>query len=57
MRSGRLHIAEVNTGANPVAVSCPGLVPFAMMAAKDRSFRYEMEIIVPADRPIQSRLT
>ncbi|MEM7424879.1 MAG: phosphate/phosphite/phosphonate ABC transporter substrate-binding protein [Pseudomonadota bacterium] len=54
MRSGRLHIAGVNTGGNPVAVSCAGLVPFAMMAAKDGSFGYEMEIIVPADSPIQA---
>ncbi|HSG94641.1 MAG TPA: phosphate/phosphite/phosphonate ABC transporter substrate-binding protein, partial [Afifellaceae bacterium] len=54
MRSGRLHIAGVNTGGNPVAVSCAGFVPFAMMAAKDGSFGYEMEIIVPADSPIRS---
>ncbi|MFP4306079.1 MAG: phosphate/phosphite/phosphonate ABC transporter substrate-binding protein [Desulfococcaceae bacterium] len=54
MRSGRLHIAGVNTGGNPVAVNCAGFVPFAMMAAEDGSFGYEMEIIVPADSPIQS---
>lgn len=54
MRSGRLHIAGVNTGGNPVAVNCAGLVPFAMMASADRSFGYEMEIIVPADSPIKS---
>lgn len=54
MRSGRLHIAGVNTGGNPVAVSCAGMVPFAMMAATDGSFGYEMEIIVPADSPIQA---
>ena len=54
MRSGRLHIAGVNTGGNPVAVSCAGFVPFAMMASHDGSFGYEMEIIVPADSPIQS---
>lgn len=54
MRSGRLHIAGVNTGGNPVAVSCAGFVPFAMMAAQDGSFGYEMEIIVPADSPIQA---
>lgn len=54
MRSGRLHIAGVNTGGNPVAVSCAGFVPFAMMAAKDGSFGYEMEIIVPADSGIQA---
>ncbi len=54
MRSGRLHIAGVNTGGNPVAVNCAGFVPFAMMAAKDGSYGYEMEIIVPADSDIKS---
>ncbi len=54
MRSGRLHVAGVNTGGNPVAVACAGFVPFAMMASKDGSFGYEMEIIVPADSSIQS---
>ena len=32
MRSGRLHVAGVNTGGNPVAVSCAGFVPFATMS-------------------------
>lgn len=54
MRSGRLHIAGVNTGGNPVAVACAGFVPFAMMASGDGSFGYEMEIIVPADSDIQT---
>jgi len=54
MRSGRLHVAGVNTGGNPVAVSCAGLVPFAMMASKDGSYGYEMEIIVPKGSPIKS---
>jgi phosphonate transport system substrate-binding protein len=54
MRSGRLHVAGVNTGGNPVAVSCAGFVPFAMMASRDGSFGYEMEIIVPADSDIKS---
>ena len=54
MRSGRLHVAGVNTGGNPVAVSCAGLVPFAMMASKDGSYGYEMEIIVPANSAIKS---
>lgn len=54
MRSGRLHVAGVNTGGNPVAVSCAGMVPFAMMASPDGSFGYEMEIIVPADSDIMS---
>jgi phosphonate transport system substrate-binding protein len=54
MRSGRLHIAGVNAGGNALAVNCAGYVPFAMMAAKDGSFGYEMEIIVPADSPIRA---
>ena len=54
MRSGRLHVAGVNTGGNPVAVSCAGMVPFAMMASEDGSFGYEMDIIVPADSDLTS---
>lgn len=45
MRAGRLHIGGFNTGSNPLAVNCAGLVPFAMMAHADNSFGYEMEII------------
>jgi phosphonate transport system substrate-binding protein len=54
MRSGRLHIAGVNAGGNALAVNCAGYVPFTIMAAKDNSFGYEMEIIVPADSPIKT---
>jgi len=54
MRSGRLHVAGFNTGSNPIAVACAGFVPFAMMAAKDNSYGYEMEIIVPADSTIKT---
>lgn len=45
MRAGRLHVAGFNTGSNPLAVACAGFRPFAMMAANDGSFGYEMEII------------
>ncbi|MGM0543850.1 MAG: phosphate/phosphite/phosphonate ABC transporter substrate-binding protein [Pseudomonadota bacterium] len=45
MRAGRLHVAGFNTGGVPVAVNCGGFRPFAMMAAEDGSFGYEMEII------------
>lgn len=45
MRAGRLHISGFNTGSNPLAVACAGFRPFTMMAAKDGSFGYEMEII------------
>jgi phosphonate transport system substrate-binding protein len=54
MRSGRLHVAGVNTGGNPIAVNCAGFVPFATMASKDGAFGYEMEIIVPADSTIKT---
>jgi phosphonate transport system substrate-binding protein len=54
MRSGRLHVAGVNTGGNPIAVNCAGFVPFTIMAGKDGRFGYEMEIIVHADSPIKS---
>ena len=45
MRAGRLHVAGVNTGSNPLAVACAGFRPFTMMASDDGSFGYEMEII------------
>ncbi|MCB8888345.1 phosphate/phosphite/phosphonate ABC transporter substrate-binding protein [Vreelandella malpeensis] len=45
LRAGRLHIAGFNTGGVPVAVNCGGFRPFAMMAADDGSYGYEMEII------------
>ncbi len=54
MRSGRLHVAGVNTGGNPAAVKCAGFVPFAIMGAADGSFGYEMEIIVPNDSRIRT---
>lgn len=52
MRAGRLHVAGFNTGSNPVAVNCTGFVPFTMMARKDGSFGYEMEIITQPDSGI-----
>lgn len=45
MRAGRLHIAGVNTGSNPLAVACAGFRPFTMMASDDGSYGLEMEII------------
>jgi len=45
MRAGRLHVSGFNTGSNPIAVACAGFRPFAMMASKDGTFGYEMEII------------
>ncbi|MCL6609708.1 MAG: phosphate/phosphite/phosphonate ABC transporter substrate-binding protein [Geminicoccaceae bacterium] len=45
MRAGRLHVAGFGPGATPLAVNCAGFVPVAMMAAKDGSFGYRMEIV------------
>ena len=57
MRSGRLHVAGVNTGGNPIAVNCAGFVPFAIMANKNGIFGYEMEIIVPSTVLSRRRLS
>ena len=53
MRAGRLHIAGFNTGSNPLAVACAGFRPFAMMAAEDGSYGYEMEIITHPESGIE----
>ncbi|MER0237189.1 phosphate/phosphite/phosphonate ABC transporter substrate-binding protein [Fulvimarina sp. MAC8] len=53
MRAGRLHIAGVNTGGNPLAVACAGFRPFTIMASEDGSFGYEMEIITYPDSGIE----
>ncbi len=45
MRSGRLHVAGVNTGTNPLAVNCAGFVPFTMMASLNGDYGYAMEIL------------
>ncbi|MDJ0937584.1 MAG: phosphate/phosphite/phosphonate ABC transporter substrate-binding protein [Kiloniellales bacterium] len=45
MRSGRLHVAGVNTGSNPLAVNCAGFVSFAMMARLNGDYGYSMEIL------------
>lgn len=54
MRAGRLHIAGFNTGSTPLAVNCAGFVPFAMMAAADDSYGYQMEIITRPDSGIET---
>ena len=54
MRAGRLHVAGVNTGGTPVAVNCAGFVPFAMMAAADGRYGYQMEIITWPGSGIQT---
>jgi phosphonate transport system substrate-binding protein len=53
MRAGRLHIAGVASGSNPIAVNCAGFVPFATMTSHKGEFGYEMEIITHVDSPIK----
>jgi phosphonate transport system substrate-binding protein len=53
MRSGRLHIAGISTGPTPFAVNLAGYVPFAIMGTDKGQFGYKLQIIVPADSPIQ----
>lgn len=45
MRSGRLHVAAMTTGANPLAVNCAGFVSFTMMASLNGDYGYSMEIL------------
>ncbi len=45
MRAGRLHVAGFNTGSVPLAVTCAGFRPFAIMAARDGSYGYRMAFI------------
>ena len=54
LRSGRIHVAGVNTGSNPMAVNCAGYIPFAMMRDQAGQFGYEMELIVQADSVLRS---
>lgn len=54
LRAGRLHVAGFNTGATPIAVNCAGFRPFAMMAADDGSYGYEMEIITAPGTGIET---
>jgi phosphonate transport system substrate-binding protein len=54
MAEGKLHVAGFNTGNVPVAVSKCGFVPVCNFATADGVSTYQMELIVPADSPIQS---
>lgn len=54
MRAGRLHISGFNTGSVPLAAACAGFRPFAMMAAEDGSFGYEMELITYPGSSVES---
>jgi phosphonate transport system substrate-binding protein len=50
---GKLHVAGVNTGNIPTAVNQCGFVPICGLATDQGVASYQMQIIVPADSPIQ----
>ncbi|MBF9231904.1 phosphate/phosphite/phosphonate ABC transporter substrate-binding protein [Microvirga alba] len=54
MRSGRLHIAGVASGATPYAVNLAGFRPLVAMEKKDGTIGYTLQLIVPADSSIKS---
>jgi phosphonate transport system substrate-binding protein len=54
LRSGRIHVAGVNTGGVPIAVNCAGFVPFATMASPSGRYGNHMQIIVPTGSAIQT---
>lgn len=54
LRAGQLHVAGVNTGGVPIAVNQAGFVPFAMMAAADDSFGYQMLLVTRQDSDIET---
>lgn len=51
--SGKLHVAGVNTGNIPSAVNQCGFIPICGLATDQGVATYQMQIIVPADSPIQ----
>lgn len=54
MRSGRLHIAGVASGATPYAVNLGGFVPLVTMQKTDGSTGYTLQLVVRADSPIRA---
>ena len=54
LRDGKIQIAILNTGSVPQAVCSAGYVPFAGLGDDKGMTKYQMEILVPADSPIQT---
>jgi phosphonate transport system substrate-binding protein len=51
---GRLHVTGFNTGSVPLAVDLAGFVPVFTLGTQQTGGFLHMEIIVPADSPIQN---
>jgi phosphonate transport system substrate-binding protein len=54
MRDGKLQVAILNTGSVPLAVCTAGFVPIAALGNDKGATKYQMEILVRADSPVQS---
>jgi phosphonate transport system substrate-binding protein len=54
VRSGKLHIVSMNTGAVSLYVNEGGVVPVCVMADNDGKFGYRMQIIVPSQSAAKS---
>ena len=54
MRSGRLHIAGVASGATAFAVNLGGFVPLVAMQRADGSVGYTLQLITHRDSPIKA---
>jgi len=54
LRSGRLHITGVASGATPYAVNLGGFVPQVAMEKDDGTGGYTLQLITHRDRPIKT---
>ncbi len=54
LRAGKLQIAAFSTGQVQMAVNTAGFVPLYSPATAAGGYSYEMEVIVPADSPVQN---
>jgi phosphonate transport system substrate-binding protein len=54
LRSGRLHIAGVSSGATPYAVNLGGFIPQVAMEKEDGTTGYTLQLITYKDSPIRS---
>jgi len=52
MRSGRLHVAGISTGATVFGVNLAGFVPVAMMGKEGGKFGYRLQLITHKDTDI-----
>ena len=54
LRSGRLHIAGVSSGATPYAVNLGGFIPMVAMEKEDGTIGYTLQLITHKDSSIRS---